>query len=630
MFGDFSRDSYDPGKHYTRVLMQQGRPLIDADWNEQITSLIEAQRQLAIAVIGWHGTPDGGFQIASGTGDQDYTLSAGSYFVDGIQCRNERVTIEKPNRPFNLPTDSNISADQWLYLDVWEQAICPSQDSAILEPALGRIDTAWRSQVQWTVRYSNAPIGVGNDYQKFMATVRGRDQDKDVTLAVRPASSSGTSTKGACEIDSGASSQVDRLYRIEIHKAGKAASGAMTGDKLKDVATFKWSRENGSVVASVVSTRDAAEKILPPSGPTLTRDALRFSSSIPIAKQRWCELIDQEGRSANEQRQLVQIERIEGDRIQVSPPVNVNYEPGRALVAPFELKASTKYFLRQWDHAGTALTTNETVVSRLSDSPESNSQTPLPQLLKKPILSNGCLVVVTDCWIQLENGISIKFTGTDFLEGDYWLMRVSRNNGVTLLPGPNPQAPAAARTIHHYAPIGSIKQASDNSNKLVIDPLPYWNQIKKAGLDYYEKDWPNNSPPFGLPSPAPMPPMGHSTPMPTAPSPVITPASVLSGEGQRALTGYFESPQSLTRRVPARYLNHESSSAAYSHFRSALLVSEILEDSFEKYFAKVERCLSLKESDRAIVEKDARADYALAVEFERMLLSGETSRPRIA
>ncbi|MGA2127573.1 MAG: DUF6519 domain-containing protein [Xanthobacteraceae bacterium] len=35
MKGDFSRFTYDPRRHYSRVLLQQGRVLTDADWNEQ-------------------------------------------------------------------------------------------------------------------------------------------------------------------------------------------------------------------------------------------------------------------------------------------------------------------------------------------------------------------------------------------------------------------------------------------------------------------------------------------------------------------------------------------------------------------------------------------------------------------
>jgi hypothetical protein len=33
--GDFSRDSFDPDRHFTRVLLQQGRVLTDADFSEQ-------------------------------------------------------------------------------------------------------------------------------------------------------------------------------------------------------------------------------------------------------------------------------------------------------------------------------------------------------------------------------------------------------------------------------------------------------------------------------------------------------------------------------------------------------------------------------------------------------------------
>ena len=39
MRGDFSRDTFDPVKHFSRVLQQQGRVQLDADWNEQTAIL---------------------------------------------------------------------------------------------------------------------------------------------------------------------------------------------------------------------------------------------------------------------------------------------------------------------------------------------------------------------------------------------------------------------------------------------------------------------------------------------------------------------------------------------------------------------------------------------------------------
>ena len=35
MNGDISRDTFDARKRYAGVVMQQGRVLLDADWNEQ-------------------------------------------------------------------------------------------------------------------------------------------------------------------------------------------------------------------------------------------------------------------------------------------------------------------------------------------------------------------------------------------------------------------------------------------------------------------------------------------------------------------------------------------------------------------------------------------------------------------
>jgi hypothetical protein len=54
MRGDFSRLPADSGK-YSAVLLQQGRVLVDADWNSAAGSSLWAQRALAADIIGSHG-----------------------------------------------------------------------------------------------------------------------------------------------------------------------------------------------------------------------------------------------------------------------------------------------------------------------------------------------------------------------------------------------------------------------------------------------------------------------------------------------------------------------------------------------------------------------------------------------
>ena len=65
MKGDFTRDTFDPFRHFSRVLMQQGRVQLDADFNEQAAILLHYLRTLAADLIGPHGGPGNelGFEI---------------------------------------------------------------------------------------------------------------------------------------------------------------------------------------------------------------------------------------------------------------------------------------------------------------------------------------------------------------------------------------------------------------------------------------------------------------------------------------------------------------------------------------------------------------------------------------
>jgi hypothetical protein len=87
-----------------------------------------------------------------------------------------------------------------------------------------------------------------------------------------------------------------------------------------------------------------------------------------------------------------------------------------------------------------------------------------------------------------------------------------------------------------------------------------------------------------------------------------------------ALRGVLSSSTEVTRHVPASYLNHEPKSEAYRRFRAPLLVSDIVAATFDDYLAKVERCLAI--GDDEIVHDDARTDYCLALEFQKIVSAG--------
>ena len=95
MTGDFSRKTFDPEKHYSGVLMQQGRVQLDADWNEQLE--IQKHRTVTEAkdVIGTCGVPKkgDGFKIGITPDGSDLTISPGRIYVDGLLCELEATTI---------------------------------------------------------------------------------------------------------------------------------------------------------------------------------------------------------------------------------------------------------------------------------------------------------------------------------------------------------------------------------------------------------------------------------------------------------------------------------------------------------------------------------------------------------
>ena len=88
MKGDFSKYSFIKDRHYSNVLMQQGRVQLDSDWNE-FQAIYDHQVQATCRdTIGKCGVPadGGGFGIGVTLDGKDLTISAGRGYVDGILC----------------------------------------------------------------------------------------------------------------------------------------------------------------------------------------------------------------------------------------------------------------------------------------------------------------------------------------------------------------------------------------------------------------------------------------------------------------------------------------------------------------------------------------------------------------
>ena len=265
MTGDFTRDSFEAANRFRRVLLQQGRVQLDADFNEQSSILLRQGEILTTALLGRFGGPkniigdDGlwaantGFLIAAGS-SSGFKIGAGRYFVDGILCENFAEQEFFDQLDFPTPEGETLPTPPFLvYLEVFERSLAAVQDDAIAEPALEGLDTAARSRLIWQVKVlvqpanltvPTAPIDdlAWNDWLRIL------DPPGRGTLRART-NSGVASDANPCivPITSAFRGEDNQLYRVEIHDGGGL-----------DTATFKWSRENGSVVVRWLGDKGSA------------------------------------------------------------------------------------------------------------------------------------------------------------------------------------------------------------------------------------------------------------------------------------------------------------------------------------------------------------------------------------
>ncbi len=172
--GNYSRETFNKLKHYVSVRLQQGVPLVDADWNE----MEDIRRFELRAFLKWFvgdGVPygNGGFEIvanANPTGIVDFTIMAGKQqgagycLVDGMDALiNSNISFTKQQLYGNPKLANDWKVDNvpeirvlkdridLVYLDVWEREVNASEDDKLINQAIG-IETAVRLKREWAVR----------------------------------------------------------------------------------------------------------------------------------------------------------------------------------------------------------------------------------------------------------------------------------------------------------------------------------------------------------------------------------------------------------------------------------------------------------------------------------------------
>jgi uncharacterized protein DUF6519 len=371
MKGDFTRFTFDPKKHYSAVLMQQGRVALDADWNEQDAIVNHRVETETLDVVGPSGAPAGnaGFSLTTTSGGSNFNISAGRAYVDGILCENEQSMLitAQPDLPgFKLPT---AAGNYIAYLEVWLRHITALNDEAIRESALGGPDTCTRAKTVWQVGLLPVKQN-GIDCSTTVPEWTNLIAPGSGTLAARAQPDS--ATQGPCTLPAKAGFRrlENQLYRVEIHTSTSSQT------------TFKWSRDNGSVVAAWLA---------PQSGQAA--NTIRVSSAGPdsvlgFAAGQWVELTDDVRELNFQPGTLVQLTGVSGNIL------TYDSDPSHAIPA-----GPITY----------------------PQSPDPNTWPDIHPRVRRWD-SAAVQTVQAAQWLDLEDGVQVNFAAGTFLPGDYWLI----------------------------------------------------------------------------------------------------------------------------------------------------------------------------------------------------------------
>jgi hypothetical protein len=534
MKGDFSRITYDPRNHFSRVLLQQGRVSLDADPNEQASILLHYIQTLARDLIGPYGGPQDalGFALtpvaakpaqgAQPAVPASLSIGHGRYYVQGMLCENETPCDYAKQPDYTPPADDALLKELktptgqgfWLYLDVWERYISFIENDHIREVALGGPDTCGRSRIVWQVKALPVQLNANATAAKAssgataaantsanagaataaaqaaqptdqaaleygspcVAPLRGLNGISKAKMSARL--DPGMQVKDPCITAPGARYRGPEncLYRVEIHDGGAVGQ-----------ASFKWSRDNGSVATRWLGNGDGG--------------GLTVASSRGFAAGNWVEITDDTAELRGLPGTMVKLSAVSGDLLSLDSASAA--AAGTAATTWSAQLVNPK--VRRWDEVQNDATTLNY-----------DGSVPLRE------------ASATDpAWIDLEDGVQVQFAaGGSYNSGDYWLIPARVATGDIDWPvtvdssnNPMPQALAPSGVHHYYAPLGIISWDSGNQvfgldNECRCKLLPT-NSCSRATFNVATEQ-PRPANPIAVETPTPVTAVVVDTPKPVA------------------------------------------------------------------------------------------------------------------
>jgi hypothetical protein len=434
---------FRPKRHYSRVVVQQGRISLDSDANAQASILLHYLRTLAADLIGPFGGPsdDAGFAISTGSGQEGPTLEIGPgrYYVDGLLCEADGIDyFQQPDGYLAKAGYPPLPGAPYLvWLKVWERFISAVEDPELREVALGLNgpDTTGRTRVVWQVLASSWPTSVGPLPGNLTAPMFYDDYWAGIKLSLlnRP---TGTlmaqaippqAAPDACVLSpsSGYRGPENQLYRVEIHKDGAPDTATPP-----DTATFMWSRDNGSVILPITGI----------SGNVVSVTTLGRDPQLSVDVGNYVEIVDDayasQGTPGPIPRYTEPLHHVTG-----VDPVHLTVTLDQAPATKVGSDQSLHPYLRRWDE-------DEVLTTKAGLTIDSQDQ---------------AIDIVAGTWIDLEDGVQVQFSEGTYRAGDYWLIPARVVTGNVEWPDDahgNPLALPPLGVRYHVAPLAVVANGS--------------------------------------------------------------------------------------------------------------------------------------------------------------------------
>ncbi len=436
--GDYTRVTFNHLEDHIGVLMQQGRVLLDADFNELVEIVERRIRAGTLDTIGPCAVPmetrDGFLIQIAGT---TVTIGRGRIYVHGLLAENHgkggRVydphlgeeyrsqPLDYDEQPYLPKRGAVRTADEFpmpasggphlLYIDVWQREITYLEETDLIEKAVG-VDSATRLQTAWQVK---ALVDAGGTCDTPDGEIPGWiDLTRPSGGRLTTAAVGVPASDDPCIVNptGGFRGTENRLYRVEVHEPGPLGT-----------ATFKWSRDNGSIASAVTGINAGLDEV---TVSRTGRDAvLRFSP------QDWVELLDDWHellRKPGVLRKILSVDDV-AQKLMLAAPLPAGEFDTANLAA-----RHTR--VRRWDQKGLVLDAANNVVADVD-------------ALSGDIPTTGGVNFV------LEDGVQVVFSspaGGIFRTGDYWVFAARTvDASVDTLTEAPPRGP-----VHHYCRLAMV------------------------------------------------------------------------------------------------------------------------------------------------------------------------------